>query len=128
MPEGLVTSGTDEAMQRLHLDMAMKGVPDEKIHEVLEKEKAQSRENMEKSLRSHFLLEHLAQKEKIFVTEDNVDERVQQLASQYGKWPHEMRAYLEEHGLLAQLRRSMREDLVKEFLLSKAVIEEEKKA
>jgi len=82
---------------------------------------------MEKALRSHFILEHLAQKEKIFVVEDAVEERVAQIASQYGKWPHEMRAYLEENGLLAQLRRNMREDLVKEFLLSKAVIEEEKK-
>jgi hypothetical protein len=38
-----------------------------------------------------------------------------------------MKAYLEERGLLTQLRRSMREELVKEYLLSKAVIEEEKK-
>lgn len=127
MPEGLIASGTQEALQRIHLDLAMKGVPDEEIHKVVEKEQVQSRENMEKALRSHFILEHLAQKEKIFVTEDNVEERVAQIASQYGKWPHEMRAYLEEHGLLSQLRRSMREDLVKEFLLSKAVIEEEAK-
>ena len=127
MPEGLVAAGTEEAIQRIHLDLAMKGVPDEEIHKVVEKQKGESRGNMEKALRSHFILEHLAQKEKIFVTEDNVEERVGQIASQYGKWPHEMRAYLEEHGLLSQLRRSMREDLVKEFLLSKAVIEEEKK-
>jgi hypothetical protein len=37
-----------------------------------------------------------------------------------------MKAYLEERGLLSQLRRSMREELVKEYLLSKAVIEEGK--
>ena len=82
---------------------------------------------MAKALKAHFILEHLAQKEKIFVTEDQVEERVNQLASQYGKWPHEMKAHLEERGLLTQLRRSMREELVKEYLLSKAVIEEEKK-
>jgi trigger factor len=128
MPEGLIAAGTEEALQRAHLNLAQKGVPDEEIHKVLEKDKGESRENMEKALRAHFILEHLAQKEKIFVVEDAVEERVAQIASQYGKWPHEMRAYLEENGLLAQLRRNMREDLVKEFLLSKAVIEEEKKA
>jgi hypothetical protein len=53
-------------------------------------------------------------------------ERVARIAAQYGRWPHEMKAYLEEQGLLAQLRRSMREELVREFLHSKAVIEEEK--
>jgi trigger factor len=127
MPEGLITSGTDEALRRVHLDLAMKQTPEEEINKVLEKEKSQSRENMAKALKAHFILEHLAQKEKIFVTEDQVEERVQQIASQYGKWPHEMKAYLEERGLLTQLRRSMREELVKEYLLSKAVIEEEKK-
>lgn len=127
MPEGLITSGTEEALRRAHLNLAMKGTPDEEIQKVLENEKTQSRETMAKALKAHFILEHLAQKEKIFVTEDQVEERVGQLATQYGKWPHEMRSYLEERGLLTQLRRSMREELVKEYLLSKAVIEEEKK-
>jgi trigger factor len=127
MPEGLITSGTEEALRRVHLDLATKGTPDEEVQKVLEKEKTQSRENMAKALKAHFILEHLAQKVKIFVTEDQVEERVGQIASQYGKWPHEMKAYLEERGLLTQLRRSMREELVKEYLLSKAVIEEEKK-
>ncbi len=126
MPEGLITQGTEEALRRAHLDMAMKGVPEEKIREVLEKEKSQSRENMARALKAHFILENLAQKEKVFVTEDQVEEKIGQLAAQYGRWPHEMRAYLEENGLLTQLRRRMREDLVKEYLLSKAVIEEEK--
>jgi trigger factor len=127
MPEGLIASGTEEALRRVHLDLAMKQTPEEEINKVLEKEKSQSRDNMAKALKAHFILEHLAQKEKIFVTEDQVEERINQLASQYGKWPHEMKAYLEERGLLTQLRRSMREELVKEYLLSKAVIEEEKK-
>jgi trigger factor len=127
MPEGLIASGTEEALRRVHLDLATKGTPDEEVHKILEKEKTGSRENMAKALKAHFILEHLAQKEKIFVTEDQVEERVGQLAAQYGKWPHEMKAYLEERGLLTQLRRSMREELVKEYLLSKAVIEEEKK-
>jgi len=126
MPEGLITSGTEEALRRAQLDLAMKGVPEEEIKKTMDQDKSGSRENMTKALKAHFILEHLAQKEKIFVTEDQVEERVGQMASQYGKWPHEMKAYLEEQGLLSQLRRSMREELVKEYLLSKAVIEEGK--
>jgi trigger factor len=126
MPEGLISSGTEEALRRSQLDMAMKGVPEDEIKKVMDQDKTGSRENMAKALKAHFILEHLAQKEKIFVTEDQVEERVGQMAAQYGKWPHEMKAYLEEQGLLSQLRRSMREELVKEYLLSKAVIEEGK--
>jgi trigger factor len=126
MPEGLVTSGAEEALQRLQVDLTMKGVPEEEMQKTLEKERTASKENMAKALKAHFILEHLATKEKVFVTEEQVEERVGRIAAQYGRWPHEMKAYLEERGLLAQLRRSMREELVREFLLSKAVIEEEK--
>jgi len=126
MPEGLIASGAEEALQRLQVDLTMKGLPEEEIQKTLEKERTSSKENMAKALKAHFILEHLAAKEKIFVTEEQVEDRVARIAAQYGRWPHEMKAYLEERGLLAQLRRSMREELVREFLLSKAVIEEEK--
>lgn len=126
MPEGLIASGTEEALRRAQLDLATRGTPEEEAAKVVEQERSQSREGMAKALKSHFILEHIAQKEKIFVTEDQVEERIQQMAASYGRWPHEMKSYLEERGLLSQLRRQMREELVKEFVLSKAVIEEEK--
>lgn len=127
MPEGLVAAGAEEALRRLHLNLALKGMPEEEIHKALDHEKETSKEGMRAALKAHFILEHIAQKERIFVLEEQVEERVARLAAQYGKWPHEMKAYLEEQGLLTQLRRTMREDLVREFLLSKAVVEEEKK-
>lgn len=126
MPEGLITSGAEEALQRLQMDLTMKGTAEEEIAKTLEKERTASKENMTKALKAHFILEHLATKEKVFVTEEQVEERVGRIAQQYGRWPHEMKQYLEQQGLLSQLRRSMREELVREFLLSKAVIEEEK--
>lgn len=126
MPEGLISSGAEEALARLQMDLTMKGVPEEEIKKKIEEERGTSKENMAKALKAHFILEHLAAKEKIFVTEEQVEERVGKIAAQYGRWPHEMKAYLEEQGLLAQLRRSMREELTREFLLSKAVIEEDK--
>jgi trigger factor len=127
MPEGIIASGAEEAQRRAHVDLTMKGMSEEEIRKIMEEEdQTRSRENMAKALKAHFILEHLAQKEKIFVTEDQVEECVNRLATQHGKWPHEMKAYLEENGLLAQLRRRMREELVKDYLLSKAVIEEEK--
>jgi len=125
MPEGLIESGAEEALRRMHLEMALRGASEEEIEKSIEQEKSRSREQMARALKEHFILENLARKEKIFVTEDQVEERVAQMAARAGRWPHEMRAYLEEQGLMSLLRRRMREDLVREFLLSKAVIEEE---
>ncbi len=124
IPEGVVAAGAAEALKRLHVRLAMEGLPEEKIRELLEKHKDASKEEMRSAFKAYFILEHIARKEKIFVTEDQLDERVGLLASMYGKPPHVMKAYLEEEGLLTQLRRTMREEMIKEFLLSKAVIVE----
>lgn len=124
LPEGIIQSGAEEALKRLRLYLAQQGVSPEEIQKRVDAHKMESREGMMRSLKAHFILEQIAQKEKIFVTEDQIEDRIAQMASQYGKWPHEMKAYLEEHGLMPQLRRQMREEQVREFLLSKANMEE----
>ena len=125
LPEGLIQSGTEESLRRMKLQLAMSGVQEEEAETVAEKAKEESREEIIRNLRSHFLLDQIAQKERIFVTEDELEERIGRLASQNGRLPHEMRAYLEENGLMSQLRRQMREDRVGDFLLEKAVVEEQ---
>lgn len=126
MPEGLVQTAADEALQRARLDLVSRGAKEEEIAKAVEAMKSESREQMAKTLRAHFILEQIAAKEKIFVTEDQIEERVQQLASRQGVWPHEFKQQLEQQNLMPQLRRQMRQEAVREFLLSKAVIEEAK--
>lgn len=126
MPEGLIQSASEEALQRARLDLLTRGAKEEEVEKAIQEMKNASRETMEKTLRAHFLLEQIATKEKIFVTEDQVEERVQQLASRQGVWPHELKARLEQENLMPQLRRQMRQEQVRELLLSKAVVEEEK--
>ncbi len=123
LPEGLIKAGTEEATLRARTQLMMRGASEEEAEAAAKKAAEESREAVVRSIRERFVLEHIAQKEKIYVTEDQVEERIQRLASQTGKWPHEMRAYLEEQGLMSQLRRGMREEAVREFLLSKAKVE-----
>lgn len=123
LPEGIVKAGTEEAMRRFMTELLMQGANEEQARGAAEKAASESKDKVVRSIRERFILEYVAQKEKIFVTEDQVEERVQQLASKSGKWPHEMRAYLEEQGLMTQMRRHMREEAVREFLLSKAKIQ-----
>jgi len=125
LPEGLLETASEEMLRRVHLELALKGVPEEVLQKDLEKQRGASRDVIRKVLKTRFLLEHIADRERIFVLEEEVEAKIAELAAGAGRWPHEMRAYLEEQGLLRQLRRSMREDRVRDFLLSKAVIEEE---
>ena len=76
MPQGLVASGADEDMGRLRMNLTMKGMPEEEIAKTMAKEKGGSKAEMEKSLRSHFILEAVAKTEQIFVTEDQLEERI----------------------------------------------------
>jgi trigger factor len=123
LPEGLITASIQEAQERARGELIMRGAQEEEVDAAMAKHEAQSRESMVRHLKERFVLEEIARKEKIFVTEDDVDARIQAMAGQAGRHPHEIRSMLEEREMLATLRRSMREEKVREFLLSKAVIE-----
>jgi trigger factor len=124
MPEGLVQSGAEEFIKRLRLELLQKGLSEEEIEKELERSSTSSRDLTIRGLKTFFILDHIAEKEKIYVTEEEVEECISQVAAKAGKWPHEFREYLETHELIPQLRRRMREAKVKEQLLQWAVIEE----
>ena len=63
-------------------------------------------------------------KEKIFVTEDEVAERINEIAASYHKWPQEIKTYYERHNLMSQLRSDLKEEKIKKFLREKAKITE----
>ncbi len=126
MPEGLVKSGTDEAIGRSRIEMMTRGMKEEEIEKKIESLGGESRDNMVKLLKTNFILDHIAETERIFVTEDQIEDRLQKLAAHHGIWPHELKAKMEEDGSMPQLRRQMRHDAVREFLLSKAKIEDAK--
>ncbi|HZL72461.1 MAG TPA: trigger factor [Planctomycetota bacterium] len=123
LPEGLIAASTKEAEERARTELLMRGAAEDQVEDAVSKHQAESRESMIRHLRERFVLEEIARKEKIFVTEDDVDARLQAMAGQAGRHPHEIRSMLEEREMMSSLRRSMREEKVREFLLSKAVIE-----
>jgi trigger factor len=124
MPEGLVKSGTEEAIARSRIEMMTRGLKEDEIEKKVAELDGESRENMVKLLKTNFILDHIAETERIFVTEDQVEDRLQKLAAHHGVWPHELKAKMEEDGSMPQLRRQMRHDAVRDFLLSKATVEE----
>ena len=123
LPEGLIAASTKEAEERARTELLMRGAAEDQVEDAVSKHQAESRDAMIRHLRERFVLEEIARKEKIFVTEDDVDARLQAMAGQAGRHPHEIRSMLEEREMMSSLRRSMREEKVREFLLSKATIE-----
>lgn len=126
LPEALLRKFAERAEQRAKLDLQMRGVSAEEAEKIVEKERDSSREELERNLRANFLLEAIGQKERIFVTEDEVEARIDQMAMAYRRNPGEVRGELEERGQMSELRSTLREEKIRRFLREKAKITEGK--
>lgn len=122
LPESLVTKGVDYLAQRRRLELHQGGMAEDKIREELEKAKKDSKAQTEKDLKIHFIMEHIIKEEKVYVTENEITERINQIATQYRKWPQEIKTYYERHNLMGQLRNEIKEEKVRKLLREKAKI------
>ena len=124
LPEGLVKRQASDLLVRQQLRMRYEGVPEDEIEERLSEMQSSSEEVAERQFKEYFLYEKIAEGEKLFVTENEVDNRIGQLANSYRQSVQRMRKYLEEENALSQLRIQMREEKVMGLLLSKAEIQD----
>ena len=122
LPESLVNEGVSYMLRRWTTQMLMEGHPEKEVAADLENMKTKAKGLAEKDIRIQFISDHIAKKEKIFVTEDEVNQRINELAGRYRKWPNEIRKYYEENQMMGQLRTDIREEKVRKLLREKAVI------
>ena len=127
LPEDIVKSMAQRTLVRRSMALRQRGMPQEEIEKQLEKLKDESEKSAQGAAKTYFILDEIAEKERIFVTEDEVDARVEAMAANYGRSPDQVLRDLEKDDRLSELRSSMREEKVKAFLLEKATIKEPKK-
>lgn len=122
LPEGIVAKSAEDVLNRERIKAQQAGVPEAEIERLVEEGRKGSQEATARTLKTMLLIDAIATKERIFVTESEVEERLAAMAQAYGKWPHEMREFYEQHGMLGQLRATMREEKVRGYLRKKAVV------
>lgn len=125
LPQGVLKAQARSIMMRQQYRLRQRGVPDEEIESHMEELRNASEEAAARTLKIYFILERIADKEKIFVTESEVDARIAALAAGYRTTPQKLRAQMEEEKSLGDLRAGMREDKVADFLTKNANIEQE---
>ena len=126
LPEGVITNMAEGRVVRHRLRLRQQGVPDAEIEKHLDKMQAESRDQAEKEAKLYFILDKVADKERIFVTEEEVTARIEAMAAHYGRSVDQVRRELENEDRLSELRTTMREEKVKAFLLEKAEVKEPK--
>jgi len=126
LPEGLVKRQASDVLMRTQLRLRSEGMPEEDIDDHLAALQSESEEVSARDIKLYFLFEKIAEKEKIFVTENDLENRIAQLANSYRESAQRVRNYLEEQKALPQLRIQMREERVMEHVLKNAEIQDAK--
>ncbi len=124
MPEDLFKNQSKERLHKYKLELLNKGTPQEEIEKNLGDLQVASEESVVRDFKMSLVLQHIAEKERIFVTEDNVNQRISEMAGMYGMDPASMRKQLEKMNSMSNLRHQLKENKTLDFVLKEADIEE----
>lgn len=123
VPGDILAGIRDSGKARARMQLVQAGKTDEEVEEELAKlETEESEENLRKNLKKHFILEEIAHKERIFVTEDEIKNRILGMAQMYGISPDQLAQQMIQAGQMDQMRTDLRQEKVRTFLREKAKI------
>lgn len=120
LPEGLIDDQKQAHKVRLQYQLIQMGRTKEEIEEEVKKADTIADEDIRKEIKRHFILDAIAEKEKVFATEDDVQARIFALAQAYNRKPEEIVGELQQGGRLEELRVDIRHGKVKSLLREKA--------
>ena len=126
LPLDVVAEQATTVLQRQYTNLIMQGLSRELIAEQIEQLKANSEERAKVQLKTFFIMDDIADKLKIEVTEEEVNGHIAQLAIQQKQRPERMREEMMRDGSLAQFRLEVRQNKCIDKLLETAKITEKK--
>jgi trigger factor len=124
LPPDLLRRQAHKAMARKIMEMKSDGISDEEIkgrRRLLEQDILQS---TALALKEHFVLQKIAEVEKIDVNDDDMNEEIERMAEQDGESPRRVRARLEREELLDALAAEMIERKALDLILDSAEYED----
>lgn len=125
LPTDLVDKEVENAERRKYVELRIQGRGDEEAKNAVEEERENIRREVERTLRFFFILDVVARKENITVSERDVDARIARLAAARGQNPAKVREELEKHDVIGQVRHDLMEEKTRAFLREHARIIEE---
>lgn len=124
LPPDLLRRQSRRELERTKLELRRSGFSDEQI----QAQENQLRQNVlattARLLKEHFILERIAEEEKITDDQADYDEEINLIAMQSGESPRRVRAHLEQRDLMDVLRNQIIERKVIDLVLSNAKFED----
>jgi trigger factor len=124
LPPDLLRRQAHRAMARKIMEMRADGISEEEIQtrrRLLQQDILQS---TAQALKEHFVLQKIAEVEKIDVTDDDLNAEIERIAEQEGESPRRVRARLEREDLLDALAAEMIERAALDLILNSAEYED----
>ena len=124
LPQDLLMRQARKAMARRIMEMRSDGISEAEIAQRQRLLQQDVLRTTELALKEHFVLQKIAEKEKIEVTEDDLTEEIDRLAEQADESPRRVRARLEKEDLFDALAAEMIERKALDLILDSAEYEE----
>jgi trigger factor len=104
LPKELLKKQARRELERAVMELQSAGFSDEAIRAHSNELQQNSYASTARALKEHFILERIAEDEKVEATDDDYDREVELIAEQADESPRKVRARLEKRGLMDSLR------------------------
>jgi trigger factor len=125
LPPGLLQRQSARELERAVMELRRSGFSEAEIRARENQLRQNSAAATATALKEHFILERIAEEEKIDVDEGDYDKEIFLIAAQSGESPRRVRAQLEKRGLMDVLRNQIIERKVLELMQSEAKFKDE---
>ncbi len=125
LPMDIVARQAGTILQRQYINMLARGLSREQVDEQMEQLRAGSEEQARQQLKTFFIMDKVADKLDIDVTEEEINGHIAQVAIQRGQRPEKLKEQMERDGSLAQFRLDIRQSKCISKLLESANIAEQ---
>ena len=124
LPEDLLRRQARKALQRRVMEMQADGISEEEIAGRIRLMQQDILQSTRLSLQEHFVLQKIAEVEKIDVDEDDLNEEIERIADNLNESPRRIRARLEKEDMLDALAAEMIERKALDLILDSAEYED----
>ena len=124
LPEQLVQKQTENALRREVLEMEQAGFTTQQIMARENQVRQNAITSTRQALKEHFVLDKIAENEKIEVTPLDLESEIQLMAIQRGENPRRVRAKLIKTGVIENLEAQIRERKAVDIILKTAVFKD----
>jgi trigger factor len=124
LPQDLLMRQARSALSRKVMEMRSSGIKEEEISARVRLMQQDTLRSTELALKEHFVLQKLAEVEKIDVNEDDINDEIERIARQYDEPPRRVRARLEKDDMMDSLAAEIIESKALDLILQNAEYED----